>query len=183
MASSSTASSWMPSQGRHPVNIGSSLGRAIKNRKLKGSPAPTTKRSNLPERDFYSFKFNFKASSIDATKPASIEIKKGAENSQVLAEYPSTQSGEAHSFVGIEQTAKDVDCILIYDEDTGQYTLEKLDSFVLLKFNRKLAVSPRPASRTRCPISFDLHNVDLSIIYSCPHTHILFEQGKGKTRI
>lgn len=35
----------------------------------------------------------FKASSIDTTKPATIEIKKGAEANQVTAEYPSTQVG------------------------------------------------------------------------------------------
>ncbi|KJA21648.1 hypothetical protein HYPSUDRAFT_202784 [Hypholoma sublateritium FD-334 SS-4] len=143
-----SSSSWMPPQGRHTVNIGSSLNRAIKNRKLKGSPAPTTKRSNLPERDFYSFKFNFKASSTDATKAGSIETTKGPENTLVRAEYPSTQkkAGEVHKFNGVEQTARDVDCILIYDEDTGQYTLEKLDSYIQLKFDRKVMVSPQPAS-------------------------------------
>ncbi|KDR74480.1 hypothetical protein GALMADRAFT_587787 [Galerina marginata CBS 339.88] len=151
MASSSSSSSWLPAKGRHPVLIGSSLGKVIKNRKLKGSPAPTTKRSTKPDRDFYSFKFNFKASSIDTAKPATIEIKKGAENSRVLAQYPSTQPGEVQLFSGSEQPAKEVDCILIFDEETGTFTLEKLDSFVVLKSEGKKAVSPRPTSPSPAP--------------------------------
>ncbi|CAA7269011.1 unnamed protein product [Cyclocybe aegerita] len=147
MAATTASSAWMPSKGRHSVNIGPSLGRAIKARKLKDSPAPMTKKISRPERDFYAFRFNFKPSSIDNTKPASIEIKKGTENSQVVAEYPSKESNnEVHVFNGTEQPAKDIECILIYDEDTGQYTLEKLDSFVTLKSIGKKAISPRPAS-------------------------------------
>ncbi|KAF9480244.1 hypothetical protein BDN70DRAFT_877870 [Pholiota conissans] len=139
-----TTSSWTPPPGRHAVNIGSSLHRAIKNRKLKGSPAPTTKRSNLPERDFYSFKFNFKNKHIDASQPAS--LKKGTDNASIQAEFPGDQLGEAYSFNGTEHPARDVECMLIYDEDTGQYTLEKLESYVTLRYNRKVMVSPRSAS-------------------------------------
>ena len=58
MAGSSSSVSWTPAPGRHAVNIGPSLGKALKARKLKASPGAmaTTKRSNLPERDFYSFR-------------------------------------------------------------------------------------------------------------------------------
>src|ERR1700722_7496205 len=48
-------SAWMPAQGRHRVNIGSSLKRALKAR--KGIAA--TRRSNLPDRDFYSFRCRY----------------------------------------------------------------------------------------------------------------------------
>jgi hypothetical protein len=47
-----TDNSWMPASGRHSVDIGSSLGRALKARK----GAPPAKRANLPDRDFYSFR-------------------------------------------------------------------------------------------------------------------------------
>jgi neural Wiskott-Aldrich syndrome protein len=47
-----TDNSWMPAGGRHPVGVGSSLGRALKARK----GAPPTKKANLPDRDFYSFR-------------------------------------------------------------------------------------------------------------------------------
>lgn len=57
----------MPPQGRHQVHIGPSLVRSIKARKMRGSPgaAPngngngTTKRSNIPEREFYAFRCKF----------------------------------------------------------------------------------------------------------------------------
>ncbi|PPQ84881.1 hypothetical protein CVT25_004624 [Psilocybe cyanescens] len=146
MASTSSSSSWMPGKGRHPVNIGSSLGRAIKNRKNKGSPAPT-KKSPLPERDFYSFKFNFKPLTIDTTQPATLEIKQGAESTHLKAEYHSTVNPEGlHPFSGTETPAKEIDCILIYDTETGTYTLEKLDSFAVFKYDGKLVTSRRTAS-------------------------------------
>ncbi|KAF8811857.1 hypothetical protein BYT27DRAFT_6436351 [Phlegmacium glaucopus] len=93
MASPSSIAPWTPAPGRHAFNIGPALAKALKARKLKASPGSTAtaKRSNLPERDFYSFRFNFKPPSIDTTKPASIEIQKSADNTKVLAEYPSTQ--------------------------------------------------------------------------------------------
>ena len=63
---------WMPSHGRHQINIGPSLGRAIKTRKLKGSPTPTTKRSNLPERDFSAFRCRWILSEILALEVAHV---------------------------------------------------------------------------------------------------------------
>ena len=44
---------WMPVTGRHKVDIGTSLGRALKARK---GIAPPKRASNLPDRDFYSFR-------------------------------------------------------------------------------------------------------------------------------
>ncbi|KAF9526689.1 RNA polymerase II transcription elongation factor-domain-containing protein [Crepidotus variabilis] len=137
MATSSI--SWMPSQGRHPVNIGPSLSRAVKARKQKDSPAPPTKKSNLPERDFYAFRYNFKSNSIDSTKPAAIETKRVADNTQVVAEFPNKE-GDITTYNGSEQPSKEIDCVLIYDEDTGQYSLEKLDAFVSLQFGGKKSV-------------------------------------------
>jgi len=46
----------MPVQGRHKVEIGSSLARALKARKLNGEAPPPNKRSHLPDKDFYSFR-------------------------------------------------------------------------------------------------------------------------------
>ncbi|KIM42881.1 hypothetical protein M413DRAFT_26852 [Hebeloma cylindrosporum] len=119
----------------------------LKARKLKGSPAPTTtKRSNLPERDFYAFKFKFRSQSVDRTKPATVEVKPGTD--QVIVEYQSTVPDEIHQFIGTEQPSKDVECILIYDEDTGHYTLEKLDSSILLSANARIPrrISPAPVA-------------------------------------
>jgi hypothetical protein len=106
MATSDTR--WMP-EGRHPVNVGSSLGRALKARKLKGSEPATAKRSNLPDRDFYSFRCSslflilsigptlilftdkFKPPSVDMTKSGTIEVKRGGDSSSVTVEYPGAQ--------------------------------------------------------------------------------------------
>ena len=97
---------WMPVAGRHKVDIGPSLGRALKAR--KGITPP--KRGNLPDRDFYSFRCtswswehshsctkqfvppdNFKPESINPDKPGSIDVKRTKESTSVTVERPSTQ--------------------------------------------------------------------------------------------
>jgi len=77
------------------------------------------------------------------------------------------QPDEAYLFTGKEEAVKDWDCLLVYDEETGvrstsllgcalrsnsvssqRYTLEKLDTYLRLAFDRK-AIGPRhPVSRT-----------------------------------
>ncbi|KAF9500183.1 hypothetical protein BDN71DRAFT_1586122 [Pleurotus eryngii] len=137
----SAINSRMPTTGRHRVDIGSSLGRALKAR--KGGAAPT-KRSNLPSRDFYSFRYTFKPPSVDNTKPGTAEMMAGKESTSVMVEHPSTQEGESFIFKGLEEPAKELDCVLIYDEETGTFTLERVESFVALKYDKKTASSSRP---------------------------------------
>lgn len=129
----STAVHWAPAPGRHKVAVGSSLGRALKARKGVAPP----KRSNLPDRDFYSFRYNFTPESIDPDRPGSVEVKRGKEFTSVTLERPSTQ-GESHVFKGTEHLAKDYDCVLIYDEELGAFTLEKIDGFMKLSYERKV---------------------------------------------
>lgn len=138
----------MPVQGKHNVLIGSSLKRALKARK-GGVPPP--KNGKLPHKDFYSFRYNFKPESVDATKPGSIEVKKGREATTVSVERASTQTGEGHVFVGQEHPAREWDCVLIYDEDINAFTLEKLDSYVALTYDRKTFHAPRPAASPASP--------------------------------
>ncbi|KAI9449642.1 hypothetical protein BJY52DRAFT_228921 [Lactarius psammicola] len=79
------SSSWMPAQGRHNVGIGSSLAKALKAR--KGQPPQRNK--NLPERDFYSLRYNHKPGSIDPAKPGTLEVKPGSrEVTAVRVERP-----------------------------------------------------------------------------------------------
>ncbi|TFY80632.1 hypothetical protein EWM64_g3382, partial [Hericium alpestre] len=134
----SLSATWMPPAGRHKVNVGSSLGKALKAR--KGASAP--KRSNLPERDFYSFR----SESIDSTKPGTIEVKKGKESTSVRVERPTSNDGEAIIFTGDEKPAKEWDCVLIYDEELNTFTLEKLDSCIGLGYGKKGAMSARPST-------------------------------------
>ena len=55
-------------------------------------------------------------------------------------------------FKGEEKPAKEWDCVLIFDEATQTFTLEKLDSVVNLNFDGKAHPRSRPtASRTFPP--------------------------------
>ncbi|KZT27058.1 hypothetical protein NEOLEDRAFT_1131584 [Neolentinus lepideus HHB14362 ss-1] len=126
--------SWMPVQGRHQVEIGASLGRALRARRGASNPP---KRGGIPDRNFHCCRYNFKPESIDLTRPGTIEVKKGS----VTVERGSTLSGESHLFQGSEQPAKELECVLIYDEELGRFTLEKLDSLVTLHYDRRVTAS------------------------------------------
>ena len=66
--------------------------------------------------------------------------------------FASLQSNEVVVFKGEEKPAKEWDCVLIYDEATQTFTLEKLDSLVNLNFDGKAQPRARPtASRTFLP--------------------------------
>ncbi|KAJ3524694.1 hypothetical protein NMY22_g10883 [Coprinellus aureogranulatus] len=149
MASANT--SWMPAKGRHRVEIGSSLARCLKKNKLNNGEASTTttsKRAHLPDKDFYSFRYSHKPPSLDTKKQGMIRFDQGA-TYPILLEHPSVQPGESVMYRGTENTKlKDVDCVLIIDEDTGTFTLEKLEASVHLKFERGL---PSIMSRTASP--------------------------------
>ncbi|OBZ71830.1 hypothetical protein A0H81_08227 [Grifola frondosa] len=105
---------------------------------------------------------NFKPESVDSTKPGTIETKKGKESrdskdpvslTSVIVERASTQTGEGgHVFAGTELPAKEWECVLIYDEELGTFTLEKLDSIVNLNYDRKTTYAPRfPGSPAPAP--------------------------------
>ncbi|RDB19562.1 hypothetical protein Hypma_013385 [Hypsizygus marmoreus] len=139
------SNSWMPPAGRRNVDVGSSLSRALKARK---GDAPPQRARHV--RDFYSFRYNFKPSSIDPGERGKISIKKGKEHSTVEVERPGIQPGDAFMFTGQETQAKEWDCVLIYDDVSDTYTLEKLDSYVTLKYDRKASAehTDSPAAPT-----------------------------------
>ena len=56
-------------------------------------------------------------------------------------------------FKGDEKPAKEWECVLIYDEATQTFTLEKLDSLVNLNFDAKAPPRTRPAASRTCPCS------------------------------
>ncbi|KAF8883443.1 hypothetical protein BD779DRAFT_1802002 [Infundibulicybe gibba] len=85
-------------------------------------------------------------STIDLTKSGSIEVKRGSEFNNVTVEHPTTQPGEGVAFIGPEHSAKEWECVLIYDEETGTFTLEKLDSHLSLTFDRRTTVPIRTAA-------------------------------------
>ncbi|KAI0952024.1 hypothetical protein AcV7_007953 [Taiwanofungus camphoratus] len=156
------STSWMPASGRHSVSIGSSLGRALKARKSGSAPKAT----KIPDRDFYSFRYNFKPESVDSTKPGTIEVRRGKDTTSVTVERASAQTGEGgHVFLGQELPAREWDCVLIYDEEMGTFTLEKLDSYVNLTYDRKTTHAPRHPGSPLPP------RLTTSASTSSAHTH------------
>ncbi|TEB29522.1 hypothetical protein FA13DRAFT_1815271 [Coprinellus micaceus] len=147
MANVNTA--WMPTKGKHRVEIGSSLARCLKSRKKSNGEATTTgKRSHLPDKDFYSFRYNHKPSSLDSKKQGMIQFEQGGA-APVILEHPSVQSGESTMYRGREAELRAYDCVLIIDEDTGTFTLEKLDACIQLTSDRGLSsIMPRTDSPT-----------------------------------
>lgn len=133
----------MPTTGRHSVAIGTSLRRALKARKGVAPP----KRSNLPDKDFYSFRYNFKPESIEPSRSGTIEVKRGKDLTSVTLERPSTQAGENHLFKGAEQQVKEYDCVLIYDEELGTFTLEKVECFMGFTYDKKVPASSSSFAR------------------------------------
>lgn len=138
-----TDTQWMPTTGRHSVAIGTSLRRALKARKGVAPP----KRSNLPDKDFYSFRYNFKPESIESSRSGTIEVKRGKDLTSVTLERPSTQAGENHLFKGAEQQVKEYDCVLIYDEELGTFTLEKVEGFMGFTYDKKVPASSSSFAR------------------------------------
>ncbi|KAI6046468.1 hypothetical protein EDC04DRAFT_1475035 [Pisolithus marmoratus] len=80
---------------------------------------------------------NFTPESIDSDRPGSVEVRRGKESTSITLERPSTQ-GESHVFKGIEHSVKEYDCVLIYDEELGTFTLEKVDGFMTFSYDRKV---------------------------------------------
>ncbi|KAG1858236.1 RNA polymerase II transcription elongation factor-domain-containing protein [Suillus tomentosus] len=138
-----TDTQWMPTTGRHTVAIGTSLRRALKARKGVAPP----KRSNLPDKDFYSFRYNFKPESIEPSRSGTVEVKRGKDSTSVTLERPSTQPGENHLFKGGEQPVKEYDCVLIYDEELGTFTLEKVECFMGFTYDKKVSSSSSSFAR------------------------------------
>jgi len=74
---------------------------------------------------------------VDASKPGIVEVRQGKESTMVQVERPSAQSEDVHIFRGTEEPSKEIECVLIYDEETNTFTLEKLDSSLILKHDGK----------------------------------------------
>ncbi|TFK28708.1 hypothetical protein FA15DRAFT_508754 [Coprinopsis marcescibilis] len=158
-SSGASTTSWMPAPGRYTVDVGQSLGRALKAQAVSKSsnasssapsPAPAMgKPKKTPDRDFYALKYNHKPQSIDANKPGMIQFTQSGSGVNVLVEHPSVVPGDSAMFRGQEAALNKLDCVLIYDEDAGTFTLEKLDAWVQLTLDRNLPpIIPRDASPT-----------------------------------
>ncbi|KAF8917025.1 RNA polymerase II transcription elongation factor-domain-containing protein [Mucidula mucida] len=148
-ATSSSAGQWVP-EGKHNVQIGSSMTRMMQ---IRRNEVPNKK---FPPREFYSMRYNFKPSSVNANDNGKITFKQPqGDKTTVVAEHPSTQPGEVHVFNGSASAAKDMLCVLVYDQTTGIYTLEKMDTVVTLEYTEKkqMAMSPPAATAHSPPVN------------------------------
>ncbi|KAM0747937.1 hypothetical protein T439DRAFT_328598 [Meredithblackwellia eburnea MCA 4105] len=91
----------------------------------------------------YSFRFSQKPASLDAVASGTVSGNPNVPNA-LFASFPAVHSGSApqgsneheHWFSGSVVAAKEVDCVLIWDDTTGSYKLERLDSSVRLNHER-----------------------------------------------
>ncbi|THH11278.1 hypothetical protein EW145_g751 [Phellinidium pouzarii] len=154
---STDAAHWVPPQGRHQVGVGKSMARFLKQRQ---GIQQTKQNKTMPSSNFYHFKYHFLPESVDATKQGIVELTNNKDNTDVRVERASYQSDEVHVFRGKEESAKEVECVLIYDEESGMFTLEKLDSSLILHHEgrfppkaRAPSVSPLPTPSPAASIS------------------------------
>ncbi|RDX53052.1 hypothetical protein OH76DRAFT_1399645 [Lentinus brumalis] len=139
MATTSADYPWM--SGKHEVAIGNTVVRTLKAR--KGVPVDAKAKYS---REFYSVRYNFKPESVDTTKAGTIEVRKSkdeAGSSGATIVRPSTQNDQGVNYTGRVTDAREFDCVLIYDEQTGSFTLEKLDTMGVFQHDPKTVRAPR----------------------------------------
>lgn len=100
-------------------------------------------RTDAPDDEYVAMRYTFQPSTLDHTAPSSLSVSKGGE---VILSRPSKDHG-AHVFKGIEVPAKEVDCLLIYDDGSGTYRLEQMGSVVRLEHQRVSGMQPSSQSR------------------------------------
>ncbi|GJE84745.1 EAF domain-containing protein [Phanerochaete sordida] len=167
------AASWTPKQGRHSVTIGPSLQRTLKAR--KNEPPPNAKH----ERHYYAFRYGFLPESVDLAKPSTAQVRKGEANRKVDLQRGSVNNDdEVHLFDGTETTSKEWDCVLIYDEESKMFTLEKLDSTVQLTYDKKRS---RSQLQTASPLPSSIPSTSASSPDSAPLAQSAPHRTKPKT--
>ncbi|ORY77190.1 hypothetical protein BCR35DRAFT_305456 [Leucosporidium creatinivorum] len=105
----------------------------------------------------YSLKYASKPTSLDASAAGTLWADAGS-SSAVYAAFPSTSSsstaaGKAteHRFSGKVESAKEVDCVLIWDEELQSFSLERIDANVRLAVDREGHGGPTPSLPTSLP--------------------------------
>ncbi|EMD41004.1 hypothetical protein CERSUDRAFT_121601 [Gelatoporia subvermispora B] len=154
-ASSSKLS--LPQPGKFNVNIGPSLGRALRAR--KGAESAPQRGPGKHPRDLHAIRYGWLPESIDFTKAATMEVKPTKDATLITVDRPCIAKGNVESsqlFAGTEKPAMDYECVLLFDPSTQQWILEKLDSTMVLTSDRKVTHSrkadPRePATQRSTP--------------------------------
>ncbi|OZJ06839.1 hypothetical protein BZG36_00185 [Bifiguratus adelaidae] len=87
----------------------------------------------VPGAVYYSIRYNFRPESIDTTKPG---VLKETDQACVI-ELPSKEGGDTIPYEGDIESGRDIDCLLIYDEETQTFTLERQAFSISAKNRRK----------------------------------------------
>ncbi|KAK9351109.1 RNA polymerase II transcription elongation factor-domain-containing protein [Lipomyces doorenjongii] len=86
----------------------------------------------------FELKYNFKPDSIDDSRQ-SILTRSGSE---FTLESPGVKNGESYFFNGQHTETRDIDCLLVYDKETGLFVLHHVSGIIRLKPQRSV---PKPA--------------------------------------
>ncbi|BFZ55018.1 hypothetical protein PYCC9005_002056 [Savitreella phatthalungensis] len=149
-------------KGVHAVRVGESMlasrsankPSAGSNNLRKGTSnastsTPSSSHSNLNSTSsslLHGIKYNFQPGTLDLTKPGLLKSSSsGTSGEETLTLTLHGQSGEQHVYRGTRQPMKDVDCVLVYDEATQSYTLERLGTMARLDHQRSKAAKEVPA--------------------------------------
>lgn len=82
---------------------------------------------------FHSIRYDFTPLSVDENRMGKLEVE---ERSGVSVTLPHTNGVDATKYTGPAKEANARDCILIFDQETGELTLERLSNQILLKKTR-----------------------------------------------
>lgn len=111
--------------GSHPVSLGSSFRRPAKH-----SP-------------YHSLRYNFQPSTVDNSLPSSLSGGSVDGTGEYSLLVPSKDAKQGHLFKGSQTQQKEVECLLIWDEDSQSYRLEKLGSVLRLEHQRTQVTMPQ----------------------------------------
>ncbi|KAG9050867.1 hypothetical protein FS837_001521 [Tulasnella sp. UAMH 9824] len=131
---------WQPPAGTHNVIIGSTMQAALDSLDGPASAPSLT--------EYYSVNYDYRPPSLDVRAPGKISATNEPQSDGLPSfkmQYGSAEAGDLNAFAGSQSQAKEFECVLIYDEATGEFTFERLDSVITLEYER--ASSSHAASR------------------------------------
>ncbi|KAK7788890.1 hypothetical protein R5R35_014114 [Gryllus longicercus] len=106
------------------------LGLSAETRELKLGPSF----SNGKSSSFHTIRYDFKPASVDLSKMATVDIGSGNE---VMVTVPHLDgAGTSHTVFRGSQRPYQKECVLIFDRNTGEVTLEKLTYNIQVKKTR-----------------------------------------------
>lgn len=111
----------------------------------------------------YSFLDDFKPASIDPNRTASMDIGRNGKVTLALPNVEGAQGGQTESVYQGQIKPHQKECVLIFDHETGEITLERLAQSLIVKKTR--AISSNNASKLLLS-SEDLNNERATSVHS-----------------